>query len=86
MRVPTSTKVVGVEVIKVDKETLKHHKFILGVPKTSEEMSDEEILKFVTVNVGDFVRLPNKAIYRRIRGGWRAATDEDLAEFIASQL
>lgn len=79
------TKVIVIEVIKVDKETLKQHKFILGVPRASEEMSDEEILRFVTVNVGDFARLP-KAIYRRIRGGWRKATDDDLAELIASQL
>jgi len=79
------TKVMVVEVIKVDKETLKQHKFSLGVPRASEEMSDEEILKLVTVNVGDFVRLP-KAIYRRIRGGWRVATDDDLAELITSQL
>ena len=79
--------VIKVEVIKVDSENLKYVKFPLFIPKASENMTDEEMLKYVkTVNVGDFVILPDQSIYRRIRGGWRKATDDDLAELITSQI
>ena len=71
------------EVIKVDKVTLKHLKFPLILPRSSEE----ETLRAARngCNVGDFLQVSGKT-YRRIRGGFRLATDEDMAELLASQL
>jgi len=72
---------IKVEVIKVDRDKLKQF------PKTSDPMTDEEILEQVkAVNVGDYVILPNGATYRRVRGGFRKVTDGDVAELLASQL
>lgn len=36
-------------------------------------------------NVGDFLIIKDE-VYRRIRGGWRAATDDDMAELLAAKL
>ena len=36
-------------------------------------------------NVGDFLIIEGK-VYRRIRGGWREATDDDMAELLAAKL
>jgi hypothetical protein len=71
------------EVIKVDKYTLKHLKFSLLLPRGSEE----EMLRAAGkgCNVGDFLLVQGRA-YRRVRGGFRLATDEDMAELLASQL
>ena len=71
------------EVIKVDKVTLKHLKFPLLLPRGSEE----EMLRAARngCNVGDFLIIEGKT-YRRIRGGFRLATDEDMAELLAAQL
>jgi hypothetical protein len=48
----------------------------------------EEILKIARkgANVGDFMILPNGKVFRRIRGGFREATNEDMAELISSQI
>jgi len=81
------SNLVKVEVVKVDRDKLKQLKFPLFVPKTSDPMTDKEILEQVkAVNVGDFVILPGGATYRRVRGGFRKVTDEDLSELLASQL
>lgn len=74
-----------VEVVKVDRETLKHFKFPLFVPIGA---SDEEMLNAAKkgCNIGDFVILPNGKTFRRIRGGFREASVEDMAEFVGSQL
>ena len=80
-------KTIRVDVVKVDKDNLKHLKFPLFVPKVSEHMTDRQILaQLKSVNVGDFVILPSGATYRRIRGGFRKANDQDLSELLASQL
>lgn len=78
-------KTVRVEVVKVDKETLRHFKFPLFVPGNA---SEEEMLKAAKrgCNVGDFLILPNRKTFRRIRGGFREATEEDMAELVGSQL
>jgi len=81
--------VYEVKVVKVDRRTLKQIKLPFYVPKmTRGSASDEEILDNCrkSVNVGDFVLLPNRKVYRRVRGGWREATDDDLAELITSEL
>lgn len=79
-------EMVEVEVIKVDRKTLNSFRFPLSIPKKSENMNDEEILEhFMWANVGDFVKIEDR-IYRRVRGGFRKATDEDMAELIASQI
>lgn len=36
-------------------------------------------------NVGDFLIIEDE-VYRRIWGGWREATDDDLAELLAAKL
>jgi hypothetical protein len=76
--------VLRAEVIKVDKQTLKHTRYPVFMPS---DRSEEEVLKFAmkAANLGDFLILGEKT-FRRIRGGWRTATDEDLAELIGSQL
>jgi hypothetical protein len=78
-------RTVRVDVVKVDRETLRHFKFPLFVP---EKASEEEMLKAAKggCNVGDFLVLPSRKTFRRIRGGFRVATEEDMAELIGSQL
>jgi len=73
----------NVEVIKVDKITLKHLKFPLLLPRGSEE----EMLRAARkgCNVGDFLLLRERA-YRRVRGGFRLATNDDMAELLAAQM
>jgi hypothetical protein len=73
------------EVVRVDRETLRHFKFPLFLPKGSEE----DMLRAARkgVNVGDFIILPdNKGVYRRVRGGFKRVDDADMAELLASQL
>ena len=71
------------EVIKVDKYTLKHLKFSLLLPRGSEE----EMLRAARkgCNVGDFLLLQVRT-YRRVRGGFRLATSDDIAELLAAQM
>jgi len=83
---------VMVEVVKIDEETGKSYSYkvpALRVPDTvpKGEIDYELYLKHMkaTCNVGDFLILESKT-YRRIRGGWRAATDDDLAELLAAKL
>lgn len=74
-----------IEVFKVDGETLKNFRHPLPVPAGA---SEEEMLKIARkgANVGDFAVLPNGKVFRRIRGGFREATSEDMAELIGSQI
>lgn len=76
---------VVVEVVKIDRNTLKGLRFELSVPCIAP-YDDEVVLKTIKVNVGDFVILPNGHVYRRIRGGWRKATDDDMAELVAIEI
>jgi len=71
------------EVIKVDKLTLKHLKFPLLLPRGSEE----EMLGAARkgCNVGDFLLMQGRT-YRRVRGGFRLATSDDIAELLAAQM
>ena len=71
------------EVIKVDKYTLKHLKFSLLLPRSSEE----EMLRAAGrgCNVGDFLLMSGRT-YRRVKGGFRLATNDDMAELLAAQL
>ena len=71
------------KVIKVGKATLKHLEFPIILPRGSEE----EMLRAARngCNVGDFLLMGGKT-YRRIRGGFMVATDDDMAELLASQL
>lgn len=78
-------EVAVVEVVKVDKETLKHIRHPLYVPPN---LTEEETLKLARkgCNVGDFVILSSGKVFRRIRGGYREATDEDMAELVGSTI
>jgi hypothetical protein len=71
------------EVIKVDRLTLKHLKFPLLLPRGSEE----EMLGAARkgCNVGDFLLMQGRT-YRRVRGGFRLATNDDMAELLAAQM
>jgi len=73
------------EVVKVDKDTLKYTKYPLFMPMGR---SEEDVLRFATkaCNVGDFLILPSGKKFRRIRGGFRETTEEDMAELVTSQL
>jgi hypothetical protein len=76
--------VLRAEVVKVDRETLKHVRYPIFLPAGS---SEERVLRSAmrACNVGDFLILNGKT-YRRVRGGFRKATDEDMAELIGSQI
>jgi len=81
-----------VDVIKVDTITLNKYK-ISNLRVVTEDFSDafkNEVGALVhcmsLTNVGDYVRFNSGNIYRRIRGGWRKPTDEDMAELVAAQL
>jgi len=71
------------EVIKVDRFTLKHLKFPLLLPRGSEEETLRAARK--GCNVGDFLLMSGRA-YRRVRGGFRLATSDDMAELLAAQM
>ena len=74
-----------IEVFKVDTTTLKFVRHPLPVPAG---ISQEEMLKVAKkgANVGDFVILPEGKIFRRIRGGFREASNEDMSELIGATL
>jgi len=71
------------EVIKVDRSTLKHLKFPLLLTRGSEE----EMLRAARkgCNVGDFLLMQERT-YRRVLGGFRLATNDDMAELLAAQI
>ncbi len=77
-------RVVKVTVTKVDRQTLRSVRYPLFVPEGSEQEMLKALMK--GLNVGDFVALPNGKVFRRLRGGFREATAEDLSELIGSQL
>jgi hypothetical protein len=74
-----------IEVFKVDRDTLIYVRHPLPVPVGA---SQEEMLKIARkgANVGDFVILPDGKIFRRIRGGFRQASNEDMSELIGATL
>jgi hypothetical protein len=79
---------VEVVIIKVDPETLNNYEYY--IPVSSNLKDEREISKILTslmkaCNVGDFVRIGDK-FYRRIKGGFREANTEDLAELLASKI
>jgi hypothetical protein len=71
------------EVIKVDRLTLKHLKFPLLLPRGSEEETLRAARK--GCNVGDFLLMQGRT-YRRVLGGFRLATNDDMAELLAAQM
>lgn len=77
------TKLIPVEIITVDKETLKTYSFSIRVPPPHFDILDY-IKRWA--RVGEFIRFPDGKVFRRIRGGFRFATDADLAELIAARL
>ena len=79
---------VMVEVFKIDEETGKSYSHHIPIPLAMPFRVDHELyLKVMKTacNVGDFVVVEGK-VYRRIRGGWREATDDELAELLAAKL
>ena len=80
--------IISVDVYKIDRENYNTIHFKLPVPK-KDYTSDWDILRLLkTINVGDIVRLPSGKYYRRIRGKpyFREATEDDIAELVASQI
>jgi len=80
--------IISVDVYKIDRENYNTIHFKLPVPKTGYA-SDWDILRLLKpINVGDIVRLPSGKYYRRIRGKpyFREATEDDIAELVASQI
>jgi len=74
-----------VEIITVDKETLRASTRKYPVPKGSS-VSEMLVVLVKLVNVGEFVRLPSGEAYRRVRGGWRELTPEDKDELLTALL
>jgi hypothetical protein len=84
---------VSVDVIKVDRTTLNQYKInnIVVVTLGFSDALKNEVGSLVQcmslANVGDYVRFKESGnIYKRIRGGWRKPTDEDMAELVVAQL
>lgn len=76
------------EVVKIDKETGKSYSHHIPIPLTMPLKVDHELyLKVMKTacNVGDFVVVEGK-VYRRVRGGFNPATDDELAELLAAKL
>ena len=69
-----------VRIAKVDKNTGNLYILELPVPDKLlvEHMKD-------TCNVGDFL-IDGDKIYRRIKGGFREANNEDMAELLSSMI
>jgi len=76
-------KLVRIKVIKVDGKTMNTNDYPTFVIEGSEEQMLNSAKK--SCNVGDFIIIGDKA-FRRIRGGFRECTDDDLSELLASQL
>jgi len=77
-------KTQRVLVVKVDRENLRSYTYPIFVP---DGLSVEKILEISKkfVNVGDFLIIGEKT-FRRVRGGWREATDDDIAELVVSTI
>jgi len=74
-----------VKIVKVDREKLRSVSLTVKM-KASKENYDL-ILRILKsgVNVGDFVIIGDR-VFRRVIGGFREASEEDLAELYASRL
>ncbi len=96
----SKVEIVIAEVFKIDENTGNSHNYRMPVPRIGiknvlEGKPEEEKLpkvlqsplRFVKTicNVGDFLIIEGET-FRRIRGGWRAAIDDDLAELLAAKL
>jgi len=73
-----------VEIVKIDEETGRNDSYKMPVPRNMAYEMEPGFMDAIC-NVGDFVIVEDK-VYRRIRGGWRDATDDDLAELLAAKL
>lgn len=78
------TSTSAATVVKVDRDTGKSVSYTLPIPSGIEV---DRVLRLLmpSCNVGDFVVIGGE-VYRRVRGGWRKATDDDLTELFASML
>ena len=86
----TMPSVVMVEVVKIDEETGKSYSHHIPIPraiKGEKIFSDAQLPASAGLgcNVGDFLIVEGE-VYRRIRGGMRPATDDELAELLAAKL
>jgi hypothetical protein len=72
------------KVYKVDKKTLKPFNYL--IPIMNHDLT--KILKSLekACNVGDFVELRDNKFYKRVRGGFKEVTQEEMALLIAAQL
>lgn len=81
-----TAEMIEVRVIKIDRETLNTVTLTIKLPFRIHKINDEKMLRcFERVDVGDFVKIENR-IYRKLKEGFRKATEEDLAELISSQI
>lgn len=79
---------VLVEIVKIDEETGKSYSSHIPIPRPIPKeicANPRNIFWLPACNVGDFIIVEDK-IYRRIRGGIRATTDDELAELLAAKL
>jgi len=79
----TDMKLVEIKVIKVDGKTMNTNDYPLYVIEGSEDQMLNSAKK--GMNVGDFIIFGGKT-FRRVRGGFREASEADMAELLASQL
>jgi len=78
-----STLMEWVEIVKVDRKTMKSVSYGIPVMPGPRDVVMRRVER--ACNVGDFAIVRGEA-YRRVRGGFRKATNEDMAEFIAAGL
>lgn len=71
-------------ILIVDRITMNYIKYSLAVPRELEEEKQLDLIK-KAVRVGSFVIIKDKT-FRRVRGGFNLADDEDIAELLASSL
>ncbi|GAH56842.1 unnamed protein product [marine sediment metagenome] len=68
---------------KIDEETGKSHSYHIPIPRSGKELAPLTLKS--ACNVGDFIIVEDK-VYRRVRGGFNPATDDELAELLAAKL
>ena len=76
-----------VEVVIVDKDSLNSYRYVLPLiyPKKTDILDAlSGLLK--SIPVGAFIILENGEVYRRIKGGFRKANDNDMVELLTIQI
>ena len=72
-----------VKIIKIDVSLSRYTVMELLVPE-SVTIENSKVLKAIC-NVGDFIEIDGK-LYRRVKGGFKEANEDDMAMFLTAML